>query len=90
MAKAIHFATWDNPCPLAPRLTDDHPDREPGEGEGVEAQHQIDVDDDAKDRDERHAGHVKSGRARLGEPAGLIIITFCTRLDENNRQTSQH
>ena len=55
-------------------LTNDHPDRESGEGEGVEAQHQVDIDDDAKDRDEGHTGHVKPRRAGLGEPAGLINL----------------
>ena len=55
-------------CTVLNKLTDDHPDGEPREGEGVEAEHQVDVDEDAQDGNQRHAGNVEAGRARLREP----------------------
>ena len=52
------------------KLTDDHPDGEPCEGERVEAEHQVDVDEDAQDGNERDTGNVETGRACLREPKG--------------------
>ena len=63
-------------------LTYDHPDREPGEGEGVEAEHQVDVDDDPEDGHQGHPGHVEPGRARLREPEGrgcIIGTLLCAK-----------
>ena len=50
------------------KLTDDHPDGEPREGERVEAEHQVDVDEDAQDGNQRDTGNVEAGRACLREP----------------------
>ena len=58
------------PLYLSVPLTDDHPDWEPGEGEGVEAEHQVDVDEDAEDGHQWHTGHVETRRTGLREPKG--------------------
>ncbi len=40
--------------------TDEHPHGEPDEGDGGEPEHQVDVDEDAQDGEQRHAGGVEA------------------------------